>query len=282
MLRKIWVLLVCAGVTASFGRAYSGTLEDLKTKGEMVVGTKADYPPYGFRDAQGNIVGIEPDLAADIARRLNVKLRLEPVLSSNRLDLLRQGRVDLIIATMNITEDRQRQAGIVEPPYYGSGAAVLGRHDAHIEAARDLSGKTVCAVDGNIVLRELRAQYPAVRASVFKDVSAAEAALSSDQCQALLFDDTLLFYMKQTDPGRWKDYDFVSLIEFDPSLWGIAVRSDDRNSPWASFVSQAIIDWHRSGRLMEIERKWLGANTPLLKSLNIKWSGLNSISALQQ
>src|SRR5271166_3555019 len=85
--------LACLALTLAAGAgARADTLADIKAKGELVVGTKADYPPYGFRDKSGEIVGIEPDLAADIARRLGVKVRIEPVQSSNRIQFLQQGK----------------------------------------------------------------------------------------------------------------------------------------------------------------------------------------------
>ena len=59
-------------------------VDAIKQRGTLLVGVKADYKPFGFRDPQGNIVGIEPDLAGDVAKRLGVKLELVPVNASNR------------------------------------------------------------------------------------------------------------------------------------------------------------------------------------------------------
>src|SRR3974390_605899 len=94
----------------------AGQLEDIRARGVLIVGTKADYAPFGYRDAQGNIVGIEPDLAAELARRLQVSLKIEPVLSSERIPALQAGKVDVIIATLGISEERRKLAGIIDPP----------------------------------------------------------------------------------------------------------------------------------------------------------------------
>ncbi len=118
-----WLVAMAAAFSCASARA--DTLADIKAKGELVVGTKADYPPYGFRDKSGQLVGIEPELAADIAKRLGVKVRIEPVQSSNRIQFLQQGKIDLMIATMNITDERKKAVGIVEPAYYASGIAGL-------------------------------------------------------------------------------------------------------------------------------------------------------------
>src|SRR5215471_19516462 len=97
------------------------TLDKIKQRGVLVVGTKADYKPFGFRDPTGNIVGFEPDLAKDVADRIGVKLELEPVVSANRMQFLQQGKIDLMLATMNVTDERRKTVGIVEPSYYASG-----------------------------------------------------------------------------------------------------------------------------------------------------------------
>jgi polar amino acid transport system substrate-binding protein len=123
------VALVCV-FNLLAGAAIAGSMDDVKARGELVVGVKTDYPPYGFRNVDGQIVGLEPDLAADLAKRLGVSLRMVNVLSSNRIEFLRDGKIDLIIATLSITDDRRKTAGIIDPPYYSAGVGVLHRRCA--------------------------------------------------------------------------------------------------------------------------------------------------------
>src|SRR5437588_12596260 len=99
----------------SLGPAAAQTLEKIKQRGVLVVGSKADYKPFGFRDPSGAIVGFEPDIARLVAEKLGVKLELEPVVSSNRMQFLQQGKIDLMIATMNVTPERRQTVGIVDP-----------------------------------------------------------------------------------------------------------------------------------------------------------------------
>ena len=73
------------GAALAAAPAAAQTLEKIKQRGVIVVGSKADYKPFGFRDPSGAIVGFEPDIARLVAERLGVKLELEPVVSSNRM-----------------------------------------------------------------------------------------------------------------------------------------------------------------------------------------------------
>jgi polar amino acid transport system substrate-binding protein len=130
----------------------------------------------------------------------------------------------------------------------------------------------VCAVNGNIFLLELRSRFPMVHTEIFKDVPSAEEALLGGRCEAMFFDDSPLFYKKQSQPKRFKDFDFQQVMEIDPLPWGIAVKSGEEKSGWGQFVSETIVDWHRSGFLLEVEKRWLGGNTVLLQALKTKWA----------
>jgi polar amino acid transport system substrate-binding protein len=113
-LHTLAAVLLCA-LGFDLASAFAGTLDDIKAKGMLTVGVKADYPPYGYRDSSGAII-LEPDLAADTAKRLGEKLEPVPVVASNRMQFVQQGKIDLLIATMAINEERRKAVGIVEPP----------------------------------------------------------------------------------------------------------------------------------------------------------------------
>jgi hypothetical protein len=123
---RIWKLLtllaLCAGLVWNTG-ASADVLDDIKKRGKLVVGVKADYKPFGFRDPSGAIVGLEPDLAADVAKKLGVQLELVPVVSANRMEFLNQGKIDLMIATMSDKPERRkisRARRSAAPPAHGT------------------------------------------------------------------------------------------------------------------------------------------------------------------
>src|SRR5580698_9476948 len=126
----IAAFLAIVGFAAVSAPLHAQTLDKIKQRGVVVVGTKADYKPFGFRDPSGAIVGFEPDLAKDVAARLGVRLELEPVVSANRIQFLQQGKIDLMLATMNVTDERRKTVGIVEPSYYASGVNVFANRKA--------------------------------------------------------------------------------------------------------------------------------------------------------
>lgn len=257
---KLLVMAVAAtGWLTSVAQA--DTLEDVKKKGTLIVGVKADYPPYGYRDPSGQIVGLEVDLANDIAKRLGVKLQLEPVVASNRMQFVQQGKIDLMIATMSVNEERKKAVGIVEPYYYASGVAILAAKSANIKTGADLKDKPVCAIQGSFYNNDVQ-KLTGKDLVAFKGVPENEQALLNGQCVGFVYDDVLLIYKKKSDE-KWKDFEVVQL-DIAPLPWGVAVKSEDKDAPWGKFMSDAVKEWHKKGELVAAEKKWLGQNTKWL------------------
>ena len=255
---------------AAFG-ASAQTLEKIKQRGTLVVGVKADYKPFGFRDPSGKIVGLEPDLAQDVADALGVKLELEPVISSNRMKFLQQGKIDLMIATMNDKPDRREIVGIVEPSYYASGVNVLAPKQAAFKQWEQLKGKPVCAIQGAWYNKPLAEKF-GVDIVAFKGTAEAQTALVQGNCVAWTYDDTA-FPGLLDDKAKWGEYE-MPLPSIMPDPWGLAVPLPERNKAFGRFMSGMVYEWHRSGRLIELEKKWALPASPFVAEMHEKYASL--------
>lgn len=253
--------MLCRGfvgvlAVAGFALAHSAaaqTLEKIHERGTIIVGVKADYKPFGFRDPSGNIVGFEPDLAKEVADALGVKLQLEPVVASNRMQFLQQGKIDLMIATMNDTPDRRQVVGIPYPDYYASGVAVLAPKSANLKDWKDLKGKKVCAIQGASYNKNVAETYGADIVA-FKGTSEAQTALLQGNCIGWVYDDTA-FAGLLSDKATWGNYatPLPSILE---AGWGLAVPLSEVNKAYGQFMSGMIYNWHRTGKLLELAKKW--------------------------
>lgn len=259
--------LAAAGVAALLllGTAQADTLADIKQKGVLVVGSKADYRPFGYLDPAGKIVGLEPDLAADIARRLGVRLELIPVVASNRIQFLQQGKIDLMIATTSDTVDRRKIVDFVDPNYYGSGTNVLAAKSAGLKSWADLKGKKVCLIQGAFYNKELQEKY-GVEGVAFPGTSEAYGALRNGNCVAFAYDDTAI--VGEMLKPEWSGFDMpLDSILFAP--WGIAVKKGEKSL--VDLVSAATIDWHKTGFLLQLEKKWGIKKTKFAEEMNAKY-----------
>jgi polar amino acid transport system substrate-binding protein len=257
-------LLAAIAALAAALPASAQTLDKIKQRGVLVLGSKADYKPFGFRDPSGAIVGFEPDLGKDVADRLGVKLEIEPVVSSNRMQFLQQGKIDLMIATMNDKPDRRQVVGIVEPLYYASGVNVLASKKAALKSWDQLKGQKVCAIQGAWYNKPVAEKYGADIVA-FKGTAESETALLQGNCIGWVYDDTA-FAERLADP-KWADYAMpLETILEEP--WGLAVKLEERDGPWGRFMHDMVVKWHRTGRLIELEKKWKIPASAYLKKMH--------------
>src|SRR5712675_1682961 len=177
-MKKLFLSAAAAaiGLVVVAAPAAAQTLEKIKQRGTLIVGSKADYKPFGCRDPSGAIVGFEPDIARLVAEKLGVKLEIEPVVSSNRMQFLQQGKIDLMIATMNDKPDRRLVVGIIEPLYYSSGVNVLGNKKAALKNWEQLKGQNICGIQGAWYNKPIAEKYGA-EIVAFKGQTEAEVAL---------------------------------------------------------------------------------------------------------
>lgn len=238
------------------------TLAKVKNAGVLVVGVKNDYKPWGFLDPSGKIIGLEIDLAEAVAQKLGVRLEMVPVIAANRMEFLRQGRIDMILATMGDTPERRKQVGMIEPNYYAGATNVLAPKSANLKDWNDLKSRKVCAVQGAYYNRRVTQLY-APDLVVFPSVPDALKALQGGNCIAFLFDDTLIVSTLASGDPQWANYE-MPLKSEDPQLWAIGVRLEDLNGPFGKLLGDMSTEWHKSGKLVELEKKWGIKSSPYL------------------
>lgn len=221
-------------------------------RGKLVAGVKADYKPWGFRDTDGNVIGMEPDLVADVAAKMGVEFELVPVLGSNRLQFLEQGQIDISIATMTDLHDRRKIVGIPSPNYYSSGTNIMSPKALGFKEWEDLRGKPVCAIQGAFFNKVVEDRYD-VNIVAFQGTAEAKQALRDKKCVAFVFDDSGL--MSTLASGDWEEFEMPLPTE-DASSWGLAVPKAEENCILGRFMSGMQYYWHREGTLIALEEKW--------------------------
>ena len=232
------------------------------SRGKVVVGVKADYKPWGYRDSSGAIVGMEIDMAQDVADALGVELEVVAVQSSNRMQFLEQGKIDLMIATMSDRADRREIVGIVGPNYYTSGTNVMSPKALGLTNWEDLRNKPVCGKQGAFYNQIVEERYGA-QIVAFTGNAEAKQALRDKKCIAWVYDDSSI--MSDLSSGQYDAFE-MPLASEDDNPWALAVPKAEQNCVFGRFMSGMQYNWHRSGRLIELEAKWGIQPTQYLKA----------------
>ncbi len=236
-------------------------------RGKIVVGVKADYKPWGFRNESGELVGMEIDMAKDVASTMGVELELVPVQSSNRMQFLEQGKIDLMIATMSDRADRREIVGIVQPNYYTSGTNVMSPKALGLTEWEDLRGKPVCGKQGAFYNQIVEERYGA-EIVAFTGNAEAKQALRDKKCIAWVYDDSSI--MSDLSSGNWNDFE-MPLASEDDNPWGLAVPLAEKDCVFGNFMAGKQYNWHQSGALMELEKKWGIQPTAYLEKQNDRY-----------
>jgi polar amino acid transport system substrate-binding protein len=252
------------GLVAVGAAAQADVLDDIKKRGTLIVGVKADYKPFGFRDPSGGIIGIEPDLAGDVAKKLGVKLELIPVVSANRMEFLNQGKIDLMIATMSDKPERRKVVQVIEPLYYSDACNILLRKNSPIKSWDDLKGKKLCGTTGAFYNKDIAQQYGPEIAS-FDGSEKPLLALKNGDCIGYLYDQTFIAG-KLTDDD-WKGYQ-MTLPGIMETPWAIAVKLGEASLQ--KVLEDLHKDWVKSGRIVALEKKWNVPPTDYAKRMHDK------------
>jgi polar amino acid transport system substrate-binding protein len=251
-------VVLCAGTAA-----YSDTLNDIRRNGVLRVGVLQDTPPYSFRERDGRRLGLEPDLAADIAATIGVTLQLVPVEIVDRIDALVANQVDIVIAGLAYNAQIARAVELVLPPYYASGTNVLTRKSERLTSWAGLAGVPVCSIQGAGQNLRLTGDY-GVELITHKSVDEAHDALTSGNCRAFAFADSAIVTLLRSDT-RWRQYE-MPLQPIDEQPWAMATRIDD--PLFSALLTGIAFRWHHNGTLLSLQDKWKIARTPFVESLN--------------
>jgi len=233
--------------------AQAGGLEDARRRGRLLAGVKTDFPPFGYTDSAGVIQGFDADLARHLGRALfdgELGVELVPVTSGGRIPLLYSELIDVIIATMTITEDRQRVLDFSHP-YFVTGSMLLTRKDSPIQSTQDLAGKRVAVLDGSVQQSDLPVVAPEARLIAFKILPDAIQALKNKQVDALCQDDVaVLAAVRMNAELRTAGKPFL------PKPYAMAVRKGDRK--FLDWLNAQLERMKTDGTIQRLRRKHFG------------------------
>ncbi|BDI16946.1 glutamine-binding protein [Nostoc cf. commune SO-36] len=144
------------GLTAS-----AAEMSEIQQQGYLTVAVKDNLRPLGFKDAKGNLQGLEIDLAKRLAVDLVGKaeaVRFQPVANRDRLSVVLDKKVDFAIARVTATESRSRIVSF-SVPYYLDGT-VLVTKDTSLQKLSDLANQKIAVLNSSSTIAQVRYYVP--------------------------------------------------------------------------------------------------------------------------
>ena len=231
------------------------TMAELQEAGEITIGVKFDVPPFGLNNPQtGEVEGFDVDLGNYIADRLGVEPVFREATSDNRIPLLVDGTIDLILSTMTITEERDLEIDFSEP-YYVANGDVLVPGDSDIQSLDDLSGNTVCTALGSTYQETIKEEAPDADLRLVDLYSECFDQVQTGQVDAVSTDNVILTGMVIQD-------DTLEILDLDYTTEPYGVGITEGDTEMKEFVDESVAEFIDSGAWQETYDEWVGQHIP--------------------
>jgi glutamate transport system substrate-binding protein len=231
------------------------TMAELQDAGEITIGVKYDVPPFGLNNPQtGEVEGFDVDLGKYIAEQLGVEPAFREATSDNRIPLLVDGTIDLILSTMTITEERDLEIDFSEP-YYIANGDVLVPEGSDIRTLDDLNGKRVCTALGSTYADTIKKEAPDADLRLVDLYSECFDQIQTGAIDAVSTDDVILTGMVIQDDSLG-----ILGLEYTTEPYGAGVPDGD--TEFKQFVDESIAEFIDSGAWQETYDEWVGQYIP--------------------
>ena len=228
-------------------------MADLQKKGKIVIGVKYDVPQFGFLNpATNKPEGFDVGLANLIGEKLGVDVEFVEAVSANRIPFLNEDKVDLIISTMTINEERKQQIDF-SIVYYVAQQRLLVKKDGNIKSVSDLNTRkgTVCSASGSTSEKNIRVAAPEANVVLQDGYSQCFQLLQNAQADAVTTDDVILVGLLKNDPQNFQ----IAGDPFSKEPYGMGIKKG--RTGFKEFVDGVIKEAKSDGTWEELYKKWV-------------------------
>ncbi|MEK5639354.1 cysteine ABC transporter substrate-binding protein [Paenibacillus rhizosphaerae] len=264
------VLAGCGKDSASSGSNASGgsgnqasssagnLLEQVKKNGKIKVGLMGTYAPYNFLNDKKEVDGYDADIAKAIAKKLGVEAEFITGEFSGLIEGLQQGKYDVLISQVTITDDRKKTMDFSEPYIKNSVNVVVKSDNNTIKSIDDFKGKKIGVGLGTNDEKYLRDEaMPKVgkfEIATYNDVISSLMDLNTGRIDATINN---MFALKPLiDQNHLKIKAVGDSIKDDYA--GVAMRKN--NPELLDAINKALEEMKTDGTLKEIHQKWFGVD----------------------
>jgi glutamate/aspartate transport system substrate-binding protein len=238
------------------------TLRRIRDTGTILVGVREASVPFSFIDAQKQPQGYSVDLCLRVADAIKAEMKLPrlevrfiPVTSSNRIPMLKEGKIDLECGSTTNTRDRQKDVAFAYTTFV-AGIKMLAKKSSNVNSVEDLRGKKVVVTAGTTSEKMLAGlnEERALRLDIVKAKDHNESFRLVEQGAAVAFPmDDVLLYGLISKAARPDDYAVVGrYLSVEP--YAIMLRRDD--APFERIVNRTLNELFQTGEIRRYYAKW--------------------------
>jgi polar amino acid transport system substrate-binding protein len=221
--------------------------------------TESDYPPFNYRDEDGQLTGFNVDLARAICKELDVPCEINTAEWGKLVDTLRSEHADAVIASVAITPQMLAQVDFTTS-YYATPAKFVTLATSKLKPSditpEGLDGRTIAVVKDTAHEAYLRHFFPNSTIVAFGTPEEAHIALKENKTE-LLFGDaiSLMFWLNGSDSGACCQFRGGGYLESEYFGEGVGIAVVKGNIRLQEVLNYALAKLRASGRFEELKRR---------------------------
>lgn len=227
---------------------------------KIVIGLDDNFPPFGFKDKDGNLTGFDIDLAKEAGKRMGDDIEFKQIDWASKEAELKSHKIDAIWSGLSMLPERQKVM-LFSRPYENARQIILVKEDSPIQSKADLAGKVVATQEGSTGLdainadAETKAGFKELK--LYPDNVSAFMDLKIGRIDAMIVSEVVaLYYNKQNNAGfRVVDggYDQIPV--------GVGIAQD--NEAFKKRLDKTLEEMKADGTSGKISEKWFGKDITL-------------------
>lgn len=257
MIRRLLISFLLLNISLGWA---SSDLDQVTKSGKLKVAVDTTYPPMEFEDMKGQIIGFDVDFAKELSKRLGVEADFIVMPWDGILAGLASKRYDVIISSMNITDDRKKVVHFVEYARMGQ-IFVAKKGGKVVKKKEDLEGLVVAVQKDTTSSEAVENFQKTIKIKAVKNFSAATDtfnAIKAGQAEVIVIDEPVGNYYVNLAPNTF----VVTGEAIAPEPIGIAIRKSDKSLSDA--IEKHFKSMMKDGTYKKIYTKWFGKD-PVLK-----------------
>lgn len=250
-MKKILALVLAVAMMA-FAFAGCGKSESVTiTEGTLTMGTNATFPPYEYTDENGDIIGIDAEIAAAVAEELGLKLEIKDMEFDSLIPAVKAGSIDIAFAGMTVTDERKESVDFSDT--YAKGVQVIiVPEDSKIASPDDLEGKKIgvqAGTTGDIYCTD---DFGQENVKQFNNGALAVTALTQGQVDCVIIDNEPAKNFVKSNKG-------LKILETSYADEDYAAAVSKENNELLKKVNEAMKTLKDNGKIDEIISKYIKA-----------------------
>jgi len=193
-------------------------------KDTLIIGMELAYPPFEMTDEKGSPKGVSVDLANELGKALGKKVVIQNTAFDGLIPALKTGKIDLIISSMTITDERKQSIDFSDP-YLSTGLCLLVGIKSPVKTIDDLDkpGMTVAVKKGTTGHTFVTQKFKNAKLLVLDKEAAAVLEVVQGKADVFIYDQMSTYQNWKKNQNTTK----AILNPFQQEKWGIALRKGD-------------------------------------------------------